>query len=469
MNAVVADSQPCVPEAVAWSEGMLLSPQHFQQNDIYWHALLRQQVAALQPHYWGVLDLVLDPTKLALGIVAIVRLRAVMDDGLLIDYPGHFGTQALQLELAEKDWTPEGTATVHLCVPIRGKGAASEGGHMQRYAVVHGDQVADETSGRDELGVDRLRPKMSLVAGAAMAKSYSSFPLLKLSAQSRGVQLAPFHPPMLRLEASAFQDKASLQARLHRLSVASWGKYRELVGSRADGRPEPRYADDASAQIEAARHLIVGLPALDVLLHSGRTHPFDLYLALARMVGEVAAIAGARPPPPLDAYDHADCLPQFERVLTYLHGELDRLNARYNAIEFRKAGTAGFVCTLPADAPTDRLLIELRPRAGQDGTALRGWIDSAHVATDELISTLVRRRYPGATVTPASAEQVAALNLRPGSYVYKVANGDIELEPAGTRPLIVAGRPLRILGPPDEHTPAAITLYLPRTGGGAPG
>jgi type VI secretion system protein ImpJ len=308
---------------------------------------------------------------------------------------------------------------------------------------------------------------MSLVAGAAMARSYSSFPLLKLHAESRGVKLARFHPPMLRLEASSFLGKASLHARMHALSVAAWSKYRELVGSRADGRPEPRYADDAGVQVKAARHLVVGLPALDVLLRSGRTHPYDLYLALARMVGDVAAIAGAQPPPALDAYDHADCLPQFECVLAYLHGELDRLNARYSAIEFSKAGTAGFVCTLPADAATDRLLIEVRPRAGQDGAALKNWIDSAHIANDELIPTLVRRRYPGATTMPASAARVEALNLRPGAYVYEVANGDIELESAGTRPLIMAGRPLRILGDRSEHVPAAITLYLPRTGGGA--
>jgi type VI secretion system protein ImpJ len=464
MNAVV-DSQPCVPEAVAWSEGMMLSPHHFQQNDIYWHALLRQQMAALQPHYWGVLDLVLDPTKLAQGIVAIVRLRAVMDDGLLLDYPGHFGTQQLLLELDEKDWTPERTATVHLCVPIRGKGAASESGDMQRYTVVPGDLVADENSGRDELAVDRLRPKISLAPGAAMAKSYTSFPLFKLSAQSRGVQLTAFHPPMLRLEASAFQGGASLQARMRALAAAAWSKYRELVGSRSDGRPEPRYANDAGAQMEAARHLIVGLPALDVLLQSGHAHPFDLYMALARMVGEVAAIAGARPPPALDAYDHGDCLPQFVRVLAYLHDELNRLNARYNALEFRQVGAAGFMCTLPVEMAADRLLVELRPRAGQDGAMLGGWVDSARIATDDLMSTLVRRRYPGATVAPASAAQVAALNLRPGAYVYEVTNGDIELEATGVRRLITAGRTLVILGEPDAHVPAGITLYLPRAGG----
>ena len=75
MNAIV-DNQPSVPEAVSWSEGMLLSPQHFQQNDIYWHALLQHHLSVLQPHCWGVLELALDPTELVKGRVVVERLRA---------------------------------------------------------------------------------------------------------------------------------------------------------------------------------------------------------------------------------------------------------------------------------------------------------------------------------------------------------------------------------------------------------
>lgn len=465
MNALV-DSQPSVPEAVSWSEGMLLSPQHFQQNDIYWNALLRHQMSVLQPHYWGVLELALDPTELVKGRVVIERLRAVMGDGLLIDYPGHFGAQPLMLDLSTHDWLAEPAVTVHLRVPTRGKGAASDIGDMRRYTTERGDAVADEHTGRDETPIDRLRPKMSLAAGAAMAKSYSSFPLLQLRGDSRGVHLAEFHPAMLRLEASAFQGEASLHARLRALSAALWAKYRELMGVRVDGRDEPRYATDSNAQMLAARYLVMGLPAFDARLQSGSAHPFDLYLELARLVGFVAATAGASQPPALGAYEHADCLPQFARALGYVHGQLDRLNADFDVLEFRPVGTAGFMCTLPAGIATERLLIELRPRAGQSGAMLGSWIDSARIATDDLMSTLVRRRYPGATVAAASAAQVAELNLRPGAYVYQVTNGDIELDAGAPRRLIVAGRTLVVLGEPDDNAPAAITLYLPRAGRG---
>ena len=462
MNAIV-DSQPSVPEAVSWSEGMLLSPQHFQQNDIYWHALLQHHLSVLQPHCWGVLELALDPTELVKGRVVVERLRAVMGDGLLIEYPGHFQPQTLMLDLTTHDWTAEPHVTVHLRVPQRGKGAASDIGDMQRYTCERGDLMADENTGKDELAVDRLRPKMSLAAGDAIAKCYCSFPLLQLRGDSRGVHLTDYHPAMLRLEASAFQGDSALRTRLQNLSAALWAKYRELMGTRVDGHDEPHYAGESHTQTQAARHLVMALPSFDVLLQSGNAHPFELYRCVAQLVGFVAATAGAPQPPALGAYDHADCMPQFRRALVYILDQLARLNADYNVIEFRQVGAAGFMCTLPASIATDRLLIELRPRAGQTGATLGGWIDSARIATDDLMSTLVRRRYPGATVTAASAEQVAALNLRPGAFVYEVANGSIELDAGSARPLLMAGRTIVVLGEPDDHVPAAITLYLPRT------
>jgi type VI secretion system protein ImpJ len=460
MNAVV-DSLPSVPEAVSWSEGMLLSPQHFQQNDIYWNALLRHQMSMLQPNSWGVLELAVDPTELVKGVVLIDRLHGVMHDGLLIDYPGHFGTQPLMLDLSKHDWTTEPQVKVQLRVPVRGKGAASDMGDMQRYTTERGSLEADENTGKDEITVDRMRPKLSLAAGSTMAKCYCSFPLLELRGDARGVHVTAFHPPMLRLGASVFQGDAALQESLKVLSAALWAKYRELLGWRVDGSDAARRSRDPGAHALAARHLVMALPAFDVMLKSGSAHPYDIYVALSQLVGVVAAIQGAAHPPALGAYEHTDCMPQFQQALDYIQQQLARLSADFDVIDFRQVGTSGFMCALPAGIATDKLLIELRPRAGQTVATLGKWIDSARIATDDLMSTLVRRRYPGAVVSAASAAQIAALSLPAGAFVYEVANGSIEVEASNVRPLIAAGRTIVILGDPDDNVPAAITLYLP--------
>jgi type VI secretion system protein ImpJ len=461
MNAVV-DTLPSLPEAVSWSEGMLLSPQHFQQNDIYWNQLLQQRLSMLQPFGWGLLDMALDPTELANGRVVFQRLRCVMPDGLLIEYPGHFAPLDLSIDLSKNDWATQPRVMVHLRVPIRGKGAASDIGDMQRYTIERGSMVSDENTGKDDIVVDRMRPKMSLAAGESVAKSYCSFPLLELFGDTSGVHLTSYHPPMLRTDASAFQGATGLQRQLTTLSEALWQKYRELLGVRLDDQGQSRYDGEGGAQVHAARYLVMSLPAFDVMLQAGSTHPSQMYLALAQLVGFVAATPAAPQPPALKAYDHNDCLPLFQLAINYVRDQLGRLNADYRVLEFQRVGASGFRCMLPQGIATASLLIELRPRAGQNVQGLTQWLDNARTATEELIYLLVRRRYPGATVRAATPAQVAALNLRPGAFVYELINGSIEVDSGVTRPLIADGHTLVILGEPDQNVPAAITLHLPR-------
>ncbi|MBB3228074.1 type VI secretion system protein ImpJ [Luteibacter sp. Sphag1AF] len=461
MSAVV-DTTPMLPEAVSWSEGMLLSPQHFQQNDIFWNQLLQQRLALLQPYGWGVLDMALDATELSKGRVQLSRLRCVMPDGLLIDYPGYFESFDLMLDLKDHDWSSQPEVVVHVRVPVRGKGAASSVGDMQRYTIERGAPESDENTGKDDIIVDRMRPCMSLVAGATVARSYCSFPLLRLFGDSLGVHLAPFHPPMLRTDASGFLGQSALQRQLSLLSDALWQKYRELLGVRVDDRGQSRYDGEASVQIQAARYLVMGLPTFDALLHAGTTHPWQMYLALSQLVGFVAATAGARQPPAMKGYDHNDCLPQFQQAISYIREQLAHLNADYRVLDFRRVGASGFHCDLPAGIATDNLLIEVTPRQGQLPAKLNEWMTSARIGSESLIYTLVRQRMTGASIHAATPAQVTALNLRAGAFVYELSNGSMQTAAGTNRHFISDGQTLVILGEPDSDVPSAITLYLPR-------
>jgi type VI secretion system protein ImpJ len=458
---MLPDIPSLLPQAISWSEGMLLSPQHFQQSDIYWGRVLHHYMSVMQPWCWGVQDMAVDVTELVKGKVVIERLRCVMPDGLLVDYPGHYAPQPLTLDLSKHDWATQPKVLVQLRVPVRGKGAASNIGDMQRYTVEPGTLEADENTGGDDIAVDRLQPCISLVAGDAIARSYSAMPLLELQGDARGVQLTDYHPPMLRIAGCAFQAENSLQVLLKKLSEAVWIKYRELLGLRFSDR-DARFTGDTNPQVLAARQLAVGMPLFDVQLQADVTHPYDLYKTLAQLVGLTSAIGSAEPPPAMAAYLHEQCMPAFRIGIDYIQRQLARLNAGYMAIDFEQVGAAGFRCQLPAGVAVDKLLIELRPRQGQNASHLNQWLSGARTATEDLIYLLVRRRYPGATTRVAAATTVAALNLRPGAYVYEIDNGNIDVDAQTTRLLIVDNAMLVILGEPDDNVPAGITLYLPR-------
>jgi len=72
---------------VVWGEGMAVRPQHFQQQDRYFEALLRGRCEALRPHAWGVVRLGLNQGALKRGTVEVERASGVLPDGTPFSIP----------------------------------------------------------------------------------------------------------------------------------------------------------------------------------------------------------------------------------------------------------------------------------------------------------------------------------------------------------------------------------------------
>src|SRR5687768_16214788 len=72
---------------VAWSEGLFLQPQHFQQHDRYWERHIEGRTRPLLGHGWGFVTMELDRAALALGKVQITAARGVFADGTPFDFP----------------------------------------------------------------------------------------------------------------------------------------------------------------------------------------------------------------------------------------------------------------------------------------------------------------------------------------------------------------------------------------------
>ncbi len=75
-----------VPHRVVWSEGMLVSPQHLQQADLYHERLLDRRLAALAPQTWGILSLELDLGALQAEQLRVSRFVGILPDGLYLDF-----------------------------------------------------------------------------------------------------------------------------------------------------------------------------------------------------------------------------------------------------------------------------------------------------------------------------------------------------------------------------------------------
>ena len=120
-----------IPQAVQWHEGMFLSPQHFQQQQIYYERLQRHLMEQAQPYYWGIYQLEVDTKALRDGLVIIEKLHCVMPDGLIVEYDAeqdkNGGSDGLRLDVKGHPDVEEDQRyiTVQIAVPVRGAGAAS--------------------------------------------------------------------------------------------------------------------------------------------------------------------------------------------------------------------------------------------------------------------------------------------------------------------------------------------------------
>lgn len=454
-----------IPRALQWSEGMLLTPQHFQQSDIYWHHQLCHRTASLQPYYWGVIDFAISPNELQAGRVKIERLHAVFPDGLAIQLPDTSDVASFNLGDPLLKWSEQRLLKLYLCVPIRTKAAASGNSDIRRFDSLPVEATRDENTGEGDAMVGRLAPRLELLPEDKRSGKYISFPLLEIRQEAgKRYVLTDFHPPLLRLSASNFLDKRSLQEDLAKLAQNLREKAKELIGDRRGDDDEAQtYANpDAKYQLYSARMLTSALPAFEILVSSGIAHPFDLYQALAHLVGQTAAIGADPMPPLLPAYNHDDPMPGFREAIDFIEERLARLQVDTETLYFQKLGAeSAFTCLLPEDLLADKLHIELKPAAGQSSQSLADWLGKARIASEELMPTLAERRLPGAQPKAVDPTQIRGVQIRPDAQVFEIANEAIDL---GDRriALIHRGRKLKIQGPHGVEIPANVVLHRTR-------
>lgn len=144
---------------VAWTEGMFLRVQHFQQADRWAERLVRSSNRDLHAHGWGLSTLEIDRDALSIGRFALSAVRGIMPDGTIFEAPGDADLPpAADLPAGIKD------AIVYLALPARRPGradtASEEANGTGVRLVVSPYEAPDANTGSDlsaSIEVGRLR------------------------------------------------------------------------------------------------------------------------------------------------------------------------------------------------------------------------------------------------------------------------------------------------------------------------
>ena len=292
---------------IHWYEGLFLQPQHLQamQRDLLDRVAVERRLHL--PFPYGVVESDLSRDALENKTVRFDRLRAVMPSGLEIDVPET--TDLPPLDISKMAIPASGSLTLKLAVPIwypmrantMEVGAADDPRARRRYRVRESEFV-DENSGRNPQPVQVRRINARLIADGEDETDLEVIPLLRVRHPSAGEVGLPrrdddFFPPTLVMEGwPPLRDL--IQELVDQVEATRSKLVREIT---RDGFEVESIRAPQMRQLFRLQALNRITPRVRHYARVPGVTPFECYLALRELLGELCALQ-----PDDDQYDVAD-------------------------------------------------------------------------------------------------------------------------------------------------------------------
>ncbi|MDP3371396.1 MAG: type VI secretion system baseplate subunit TssK [Candidatus Paracaedibacteraceae bacterium] len=433
---------------IHWHEGMMLTPQHFQQMEFRHHQHLSHQLNLLSPHHWGIQILEIDPIALSDGIIRILELEAVMPDGLIVNYRSDMkGVGSLELDIRNfKPDTSHEETTIFLSMPRRTSDRSPTVGDLTRFISIEGEPIKDENIPDNVIEIPRLFPRLILSMDNKPPALCIGFPILKI-VFNESYARANFIPPCFYIthDKHLWKHCANLAQRIREKAMYLSARWQNQIGT------------PMMIETEALlRPLIRALPGLEALLNVSYISPFSLYQKMCDIVGDLTALRLTQLPPILQGYNHDDIMGSFEPLIELIDQYLHTIEESYAVIPFQQRERLFYV-RMHKSYLKKTFLIGLRAAKGVTQTQMEEWLMDAVICSDFAIETVRNNRITGAKRQLVEGSLLADFMPNRGMTLVEVTY-DSEY--------ISADQNINIFNPSDatERRPVEIVCYIPKTG-----
>lgn len=444
-----------------WEHGLFLQPQHFQLAHRQQLAALANMAALLNPYLWGVRRLSVNEDALANGMFEVTHLELLLHSGEWALLPTNATLPPRSFQAA---WTsPEEPLVVSLALA----GFREQGNNVQpvdnpqdasenyRYTAPLTPQIIPDLLGDGpEADITTLRFNLRLCFGPDDCPDLPRFPLARLLRDGERIHLdSTFAPPCVDINASPelrrllHDVRDTLLSRSHQLE-----EYKIIAGDTG--------VSGVSSLHGITLFSVLGIlsrnaPELEQFLDAPSIHPWPVYRALCRLVGELSIFSaslsalgetpqGTRALPP---YDHENLHACFRAACDIIARLVDTF----------VIGPA-FTFPLETQGRPDRLGVVL-PQTARTGT-YSYWllVRSAHLdglaermerlaklAPAESLDGIVAQALPGIRLR-ASAQPPAGLPLRTDTLYLTIDQND----PLWRKIMQQGNLALTLPAPPDD-------------------
>lgn len=389
---------------VAWTEGLFLRPQHFQQQDRFYD-YSRQQLLAMQlPYCWGVRRLAIDHQALKFSQFALAEFEGVLQDGTVLELPQvEVLPQAIQIPKSCRD------EQVFLCLALEKTSALNissfDSNHISRYGfyehTVADISLGDEASELLQLAKLRVLLKLESEDRGGLV-SLAVARIQEVTEQGEVKLMKNFIPPLLDIQQDAIL-KAFVREAL--------GMLCQRAEALADRLGKSQGTANSIADFLMLQVLNRYEPMLQHLKQGVLEHPLHLYRLIITMLGELATFTTRQKrPAEFPVYQHDDLTAVFGNLGVIMNQTLSVVleqTAQALPLEQAKFGIlvsaltdkslleyAQFVLAVSADIPAEDLRKHLPARL--------------KIGPVEHIRELVNNQLPGIAVTglPVAPRQV---------------------------------------------------------------
>jgi type VI secretion system protein ImpJ len=454
-----------LPELIGWHEGMLLTPQHFQQLSTRGELLTQFLTTTTTPFGWGVIDLKIDEAALSGGTLGILNVEAILPDGLLARGGSEQGEK---LEFNLQALKPSDNTPVRVYLTVPRDAALYNHSEYSRYQQIvrSAERTPDGVSGGDAITIPRITPRLTLESDPTKFGGKTVLPLIEFTGNGTVFRQTEYIAPCLRIKAgSPLSDLC-----------AQHGSMIRTIATDLATKIGPGGGASDLEKLRQLHWLVSELPVFEALLDNEQTHPYSVYLALCSMAGSIALLSHARVPDKFPAYNHNDLRTGFQVVIASIQRALSEgltqswIHRDFSpSPEHRRAATEADPQRVEqayeigpslaeafgdeADFSAQSLALMVRLPAGKLPDAMKAWGESCVLASEDAINDLELSRSKG-----ARCERVSSLDdliAPPGSVLFRVHNDG---------KWIVPGKKL-VLRPARQETlvPETVTLFVKKS------
>lgn len=313
-----------MPRKPIWTEGLLVSQHHFQQQDLYVEGLVNDRLQAVTHYEWGVTEMKVDERGFAGGQFRLSRLSAVWPDGASVACGEGTGIPAPP----PRDLPAEGVR-VDVYVGLAPMGDAAQvsfdGAGARRYARELYN-VADSNSGGSAQELEWARPNLQILFGNERRDGFVTFRIAELMRQETGqFQLLDTRiPPVMFLRAAPF-----LESGVRRVLANILARQQQLSSARRQRRAGSVEFHATEVRKFWLLHTLNGvIPELNHLLDTARVHPEEAYVVLARLAGMLTSFSADAEPTEIPKFNYLELGDTFEAlfatVLRLLPGGIEQ-------------------------------------------------------------------------------------------------------------------------------------------------